>query len=119
MKKGNYGEMKMDQHFENDGYKRISQDRVTDLNAKTHQGIDGVYYKEGGDPEYIIAEAKYGKSRLGMTTDGPQMSKGWIEGSKRLENAVGKEKADEILSSGYGSRLIRIKPDGTLTETVL
>ena len=119
MKKGNYGEMKMDQHFENDGYKRISQDRVTSLDEPTHQGIDGVYYKEGGDPEYIIAEAKYGKSSLGMTDDGKQMSEGWIKGSNRLKNAVGKEKANEILQSGYHAKLIRIKPDGTIKERTL
>ena len=54
-----------------------------------------------------------------MTTDGPQMSEGWIKGSDRLKNAVGEEKAEEILNTKYGSRLIRIKPDGTITETVL
>ena len=36
----------MDVYFKSQGYERISLDRVTDLNAPTHQGIDGVYYKE-------------------------------------------------------------------------
>lgn len=33
IQRGNYGEMKMDVYFEEQGYKRISIDKVTDLNA--------------------------------------------------------------------------------------
>ena len=47
----------MDVYFKSQGYERISLDRVTDLNAPTHQGIDGVYYNLDGHPPYIIAEA--------------------------------------------------------------
>ena len=52
IQKGNYGEMKMDVYFKSQGYERISLDRVTDLNAPTHQGIDGVYYNLDGHPPY-------------------------------------------------------------------
>lgn len=48
----------MDVYFKSQGYERISLDRVTDLNAPTHQGIDGVYYNLDGHPPYIIGEAK-------------------------------------------------------------
>ena len=34
------------------------------MGDKGHQGIDGVYYKDGGDPAYIIADAKYGSAAL-------------------------------------------------------
>ena len=65
----------MDVYFKSQGYERISLDRVTDLNAPTHQGIDGVYYNLDGHPPYIIGEAKYGSSRLAILADGtPQMS---------------------------------------------
>lgn len=82
LQKGNYGEMKMDNFFESQGYERISTDRVTDLNAPTHKGIDGVYYNPEGNPPYIIGEAKYGGSTLSTLADGtPQMSVEWIETS--------------------------------------
>ena len=112
IQKGNYGEMNMDVYFKSQGYERISLDRVTDLNAPTHQGIDGVYYKSNGHPPYIIGEAKYGSSKLGSTKDGMQMSDTWINGSNRLVNAVGKDVADDILLEGYGRILVNITSDG-------
>lgn len=82
------------------------------MNAPTHQGIDGVYYKLNGHPPYIIGEAKYGSSKLGSTKDGMQMSDTWINGSNRLVNAVGKDVADDILLEGYGRILVNITSDG-------
>jgi hypothetical protein len=75
LQKGNYGEMKMDNHFESgsyDGlkYDRISIDRVTDLNGTSHQGIDGVYFNVGPPPKYIVGEAKFGSSKLSKLADG-------------------------------------------------
>lgn len=119
IQKGNYGEMKMDVYFESQGYERISLDRVTDLNAPNHQGIDGVYYNPNGHPPYVIGEAKYGSSRLGNTLDGPQMSDDWIYGSNRLLKAVGKEMYDDILVEGYGKQLIHIDKNGVLDVTAI
>jgi hypothetical protein len=103
-RKGNYGEMKADQHFEGlddiNGRKadinRISDDRVTDVDDKGHHGIDGVYENKGTPPpKYIINETKYGSSDLNQhTADGPQMSDPWIE--NRLDDAVGFDKAEDI-----------------------
>lgn len=50
--------MKMDQHYESLGFERVSNEQVTNLNTKGHQGIDGVY-KNRTTGEYIVAEAKY------------------------------------------------------------
>ena len=117
--KGNYGEMRTDQDLKEKGYERISLDRVTDLNAPGRQGIDGVYYKEGGEPEYMIVDSKYGSSQLSDTDDGRQMSEKWID--NRLDNAVGKEKADEIRmeklmnSDNVVSYVARIGEDGNVT----
>lgn len=119
IQKGNYGEMKMDAYFESQGYERISLDRVTDLNAPNHQGIDGVYYNPNGHPPYVIGEAKYGSSRLGNTLDGPQMSDDWIYGSNRFLKAVGKEMYDDILVEGYGKQLIHIDKNGVLDVTAI
>lgn len=92
--KGNYGEMKTDQDLREKGCERLSNDMVTDIDNPGHQGIDGVYYNPDGHPQYIIVDAKYGSAQLSETSDGKQMSDNWID--KRLDDAVGKEKADEI-----------------------
>ena len=124
IQKGNYGEMKMDVYFKSQGYERISLDRVTDLNASTHQGIDGVYYNPDGHPPYIIGEAKYGSSRLLMLADGtPQMSDKWI--IDRLENAVGEEIANDIKMEmilnpdNVGFTLVHVSSDGGIDITEL
>lgn len=117
--KGNYGEMRTDQDLKEKGYDRISLDRVTDLKSAGHQGIDGVYYKKGGEPEYLIVDSKYGSAQLSETSDGKQMSDAWID--NRLDSAVGKEKADEIrlekLQNGdnVGSYVAHVDENGTVT----
>ena len=122
--KGNYGEMKMDQTVETDGYDRISTNTVDSLDASGHKGIDGVYHKEGGTPEYIIGEAKYGTSQLGNTKSGPQMSNNWI--ADRLEAAVGdSELANKILTEmitnpdNVATNLYHVSPSGEVTVTPL
>lgn len=116
--KGNYGEMKMDDFFESQGYQRISSDRVIDLNTPTHQGIDGVYYNPNGHPPYVIGEAKYGTSKLSILSDGtPQMSDDWITGGNkvsRLEQSVGIDLADDILLEGYEKILTKIDTNGNI-----
>ncbi|GAB2023802.1 hypothetical protein RyT2_28830 [Pseudolactococcus yaeyamensis] len=121
--KGNYGEMKMDKYFEDKGYTRISKDRVTSLNQKGHQGIDGVYYKPDGNPPYVIAEAKYGSSKLGKTNDGKQMSEDWLKGVNsgrdKLAEAVGLDLAEEIRGAGYGSELVKVSDKGLISSKLL
>lgn len=96
---GNLGEMMMDQYYISKGYKPLNKHRVTSLDDKKggfKTGIDGVYEKTNpdGSKSYVIADAKYNTSQLSETNDGKQMSDNWID--KRLDDAVGKEKADEI-----------------------
>ncbi len=98
-KLGNLGEMMMDQYYISRGYKTLNKYRVTSLDDKKggfRTGIDGVYEKANSDgiKSYVIADAKYNTSQLSETKDGKQMSDNWID--KRLDDAVGKEKADEI-----------------------
>jgi len=124
IQKGNYGEMKMDAYFESQGYTRISTDRVTDLNAVTHQGIDGVYYKPDGQPPYIIGEAKYGSSTLSTLSDGTkQMSDDWIMNGKfqssRLQQSVGNTKYKDILLNGYDRILTKIDSNGNISTYML
>lgn len=123
MQKSNYGEMKMDIEFESNGCKRISTNRVTGLDDTTHHGIDGVYESSNPPPKFIIAEAKYGSSRLGNTKDGKQMSDAWID--NRLDDAVGKAKADDIRLESVLSpenvqrQLVNISRDGSVTSHLL
>lgn len=96
--KGNLGEMLMDQYYISQGYTPIHSPRVIDLEHKSGQGIDGVYEKINldGIKEYVIADAKVNSSKLnkGLKDGTDQMSDDWIK--KRIDDAVGKEKADEI-----------------------
>lgn len=96
---GNLGEMMMDQYYISKGYTPLNKNRVTSLDDRKggfKTGIDGVYEKtdSDGSESYVIADAKYNTSQLSDTNDGKQMSDNWID--KRLDDAVGKEKADEI-----------------------
>ena len=105
--KGNYGEMKMDQYYEGQGYDRVSLDSIESLDDPIHHGIDGVYYKADGDPPYIVAEAKYGSSQLSTTKNGvKQMSSEWI--TDRLEASVGKDMANEMIFEGYDRQLVHV-----------
>ena len=97
--KGNYGEMKMDDYFESQGYERISKTLVTSLDDKLSKGIDGVYENANPPPQYVIAEAKYNTAQLSNTKrSGKQMSDKWIDSENRLVDAVGMDKADEIMT---------------------
>ena len=123
--KGNYGEMKMDDYFESQGYSRVSTGRVTSLDDKIVKGIDGVYENASPPPKFVIGEAKYGTSQLSNTQHGKQMSEQWISGNQRLEKSVGTKLADAIREEQYLNPenvkkvLIKIETDGTVTETVL
>lgn len=122
MQKGDYGEMKMDDFFESQGYQRISMDRVTDLDLSAHQGIDGIYYKADGHPPYVIGEAKYATSKLSILSDGtPQMSDAWVQSGKvsRLEQSVGIDTADDILLAGYERVLTQIDANGDVITYAL
>lgn len=93
--RGKYGEMKTDQDMRTKSFERISKEMITDETADLKQGIDGVYYREAGYPQYAIVESKFGASQLRETVrDGMQMSDQWID--NRLDEAVGKDMADRI-----------------------
>lgn len=121
--KGNYGEMKMDVHYESQGYNRISRDRVTKLDQSITKGIDGVYEDAGPPPKFIIAEAKYNKSQLNKTKDWRQMDDYWVQ--RRLRSDVGIKKYNDIQKSmasnpdSVKKKLVRIKHDGNVMEKEL
>lgn len=76
------------------------------------------YITTKGTNEYIVGEAKYNTSKLSTLKDGTkQMSKKWI-GGKRLEEAVGTEKAN-LIGNNYERNLYNIKKNGSLNFKVL
>ena len=105
--KGKFGEERADAHMEEQGFTKIGG------HGEKPQGIDGVYENANPPPKYVVGEAKYGKSGYGMTEDGPQMSDEWVD--NRLDDAVGKAKADEIRSDGYEKWELRVDENGNVT----
>jgi len=79
------------------------------------QGIDGIYKNPSPPPDYVITEVKYGMTELGMTKDGKQMSKKWID--NRLIDKVGEENADAIWQSAKRGKvenwLIKVDEHGS------
>lgn len=88
--KGNYGEYKADynlihnQSLKDAGYdlELIGRPAPTSLDDTIVKGIDGLYENKNEDLpiKFVIDEAKFGRSRLGKTEDGKQMSDDWLLG---------------------------------------
>ncbi|MEB9559696.1 T7SS effector LXG polymorphic toxin [Bacillus cereus] len=116
-RKGNYGEMKMDDFFESQTYTRISDDRVLTLDQKIVKGIDGIYENSSPPPKYVIAEAKYNTAQLSNKKDGKQMSETWIDGSRRLESTVGEEMF--LNPENVQNILINVDKDGNVVKSIL
>lgn len=98
VEKGNLGEMMMDQYYIKHGYTPLKEPRVTDLEKPAGKGLDGVYEKVNpdGTKEYIVSDAKVNGSKLHILSDGTLQLSDNYTFPARLEEAVGKEKADEI-----------------------
>ena len=137
LKKGNLGEILEDLLIIGAGFPSMHA-RISTIDARTHLGLDGVYYtKRKGYELYIVADAKYGSSRLSTTRSGRQLSDAWIdyrlvtktlattETPTRLEAAIGRTNAyiavRKILSGQ--ATLIRllthVSPDYTITLSIV
>ena len=108
----------------------VNKKGYTKLPSKVegNHGIDGVYVKydkNGNIKELVIAEAKFGRSRLGKTSMGRQMSDQWIDGNinKMLRSDdvatrnAGRILDDYINNRGgiYSKQLLRLKKTGHLS----
>ena len=116
-KKGVFGEAKADAWMKERGFKKLNGPDVQVGDAPRGQGIDGVYENPSPPPQYVVAEAKFGSSRLGTTKDGMQMSENWVD--NRLEKAVGRETADDIQLEGYDRWLLRVDENGNVTPSAI
>ena len=125
--KGVYGEHISDEYMRSQGHTKLNDGGLVTPpppgGTARGNGIDGVWRHASPPPDYVITEAKYGSSRLGMTNDGRQMSDGWITGSERLEKAVDENEARIIRRALRGGRvekrLHKVDSAGKLTESIL
>lgn len=125
--KGVYGEHISDAYMRAQGHTKLNDGGLVTPpppgGTARGNGIDGVWKHGSPPPDYIITEAKFGKSRLGNTQDGPQMSDQWIRGSGRLEKATSKREAAAIrralFSGRVEKRLHKVDATGRLEETIL
>lgn len=84
-----------------------------------------MYESSSLPPKYIIGEAKYGSSQLSKTKTGKQMSDEWVDSRNRLDNALGREKADEIRMElllnpeNIESVLVKVGKDGEVSQLIL
>lgn len=79
--RGKFGEMYVDQDLRKKGYVRISNGMITSFSDSGHQGVDGIYCNEQGNPRFIIVETKYNSSKLSTTKKGyRQGSLSWLFG---------------------------------------
>ncbi|RPD49630.1 hypothetical protein DNI29_02180 [Hymenobacter sediminis] len=125
--KGVYGEHISDTYMRGQGHIKLNDGGLVTPpppgGTARGNGIDGVWKHGNPPPDYIITEAKFGKSRLGKTQDGPQMSDQWIRGSGRLEKATNKREAAAIrralFTGNVEKRLHKVDSTGQLEETIL
>lgn len=119
--KGVFGEAKADQYMTQKGYIKMNGQPVKVGDKPKGTGIDGVYRNAHPPPEYVIADAKYGSSKLGNTKDGQQMSQKWID--NRLNKEVGKAEADRIrdaMLEGWVERwVLKVDAAGNVTKVIL
>ncbi len=121
-RKGNFGEIGADLDLNSKGYESLMSKRIKDIDASGHNGIDGVYKKNG---EYFIIEGKYkGKSSLNSANEATglprQMSDDWIATRDwDSVNLVQSEIRNLITNKNYQSVLAKVAPDGSVTYSLI
>ncbi len=116
-RKGNFGEIGADLDLNSKGYQSL-QPRIDNIDAGGHNGLDGVYIKDG---EYFIIEGKYtGSASLNPadpTTGLPrQMSDDWIASRDWDGINLDQGTLENLLQTkNYKRILAKVQPDGTVT----
>jgi hypothetical protein len=114
--KGEIGEAKADAHMANEGFKKEGSSKRPSLEGggAQDQGLDGVYRNAPGKlPKWVVGEAKYvtdpvGKPTYGESAAGKQGTQPWSDAN--LDQAVGRQMADEIRRDGYEFWELRYDP---------
>ena len=116
-RKGNFGEIGADLDLNAKGFESL-QTRISSIDAGGHNGLDGVYIKNG---EYYIIEGKYsGSASINGANPNTgldrQMSDDWI--ASRDWQGVNIEQGvleNLLLTKNYKRILAKVAPDGTVT----
>lgn len=114
--KGDIGELKGHEKMQQLGYKKIGSSKEPGSSNEPvegkPQGLDGVYENPTGQPKNVVGEAKYGKGDLRPE----QKTEAWVD--ERLDQAVGKPRADKMRRDGYEVWKLHFEPaTGTVTPT--
>jgi uncharacterized Zn-binding protein involved in type VI secretion len=119
--KGIFGEYCADQLMKSLGFEKVNGPLTQLTDSPKGPGIDGVYKNTNPPPQYVIADAKYGTSKLGMTKSGKQMSPEWID--DRLDKAVGPIEAQKIRDADFDGEVkrlvINVDQNGKAIPTIL
>jgi len=119
-KKGIFGEYCADQLMQSLGFEKMNGPMTQLTDSPKGPGIDGVYKNTNPPPQFVVAEAKYGTSKLGNTKSGKQMSPKWVD--QRLDKAVGPDQAQEIrdatLDGDVQRWVINVDQNGKATPTI-
>jgi hypothetical protein len=97
--KGDFGETIMRDCFTSKLLKATDRWSSTTPARTGRAGIDGLYLKldrNGLPRNLLIADAKYGSAKLGVTRDGVQMSDNWIKPRLRQTSQMYRDLAAEI-----------------------
>jgi uncharacterized Zn-binding protein involved in type VI secretion len=120
-KKGIFGEYCADQLMKSLGFEKMNGPLTQLTDKPKGPGIDGVYKNTNPPPQYVIADAKYGTSKLGDTKSGKQMSPEWID--DRLDKSVGPIEAQKIRDAEFDGEVkrmvISVDQNGRATPTIL
>ncbi|MBI9065004.1 MAG: hypothetical protein JEZ14_23655 [Marinilabiliaceae bacterium] len=120
-RKGNFGEIGADLDLNTKGYKSL-QPRITNIDEAGHNGLDGVYQKDG---QYFIVEGKYtGSASLNPANDATglarQMSDDWIATRDWSNVNLEQSAIDELLDTGnYQRVLAKVAPDGSVSYKLI
>jgi len=128
-RKGNFGEIAADVDLLSNGYERLHNSPLLDIDANGHPGIDHVY-KNPTTGEFLLVEAKWGNNGLNGANPNTglprQMSDDWITDESlsttdRLFQAIGENTSlyQEIMSSGYTRLKASVQPDGSVTYRLI
>lgn len=112
IRKGNFGEMAVDDDMVNKGFTPIHE-RITDIDKPLEQGIDGIFEKDG---KYYIVESKFGSSKLakGLADGTDQMDSRWIRDRINSSNTIPNDVKLDILDS-YVPVVARVNKSGGIT----
>jgi hypothetical protein len=120
--KGNFGEIGADLDLNAKNYESLMHNRIDDINISGHDGLDGVYRKNG---QYFVVEGKYtGSASLNPADPSTglqrQMSDDWIASRDWSEVNLSQTIVNGLIQNkNYTRILAKVHLDGTVTYRLI